>query len=97
MAAWYRFDDKRQAFILSLYIQPGAKRTEVAGLHGESLKIRIAAPPVDGAANDELIAFLKKILAVPASHIRLKHGLGSRNKVVEILQPCAPPEVLLQT
>ncbi|MHB9119059.1 MAG: DUF167 domain-containing protein [Burkholderiales bacterium] len=96
MAAWYRHDDRRQVLILSLYIQPGAKRTEVAGLHGEALKIRIAAPPVDGAANDELTAFLKKTLGVPASHIRIKHGLSGRSKVVEIQPPCASPEVLLQ-
>ena len=46
------------AVVLDLRVQPGAKRTEVAGMHGERVKIRLAAPPVDGAANDELVRFL---------------------------------------
>ena len=46
------------AVVLTLHIQPGARKTEICGLHGEALKIRLAAPPVDGKANDCLIAFL---------------------------------------
>src|SRR6185437_12849927 len=52
---WYRSDDDDgRRLILSLYIQPGAKRTEAVGLHGDALKIKLAAPPVEGAANDTL-------------------------------------------
>ena len=48
---------------LTLHIQPGAKKTEFAGLHGDALKIRLAAPPVDGKANEALIKFVADTLA----------------------------------
>ena len=50
--------------VLRLHIQPGAKKTEIAGLHGEALKIRLAAPPVDGKANACLVEFLARQLGV---------------------------------
>lgn len=53
---WLRQDAGTQK--LTLHIQPGAKKTEVAGEHGEALKIRLAAPPVEGKANQKLIAWL---------------------------------------
>ncbi len=70
--------------VLTLHIQPGAKRTEVAGQHGEALKIRLAAPPVDGKANDALIAFLAKTLGVPKSRVELVSGQSSRAKRVRV-------------
>lgn len=66
---------------LTLYVQPRASRTEVVGLHGDALKIRVAAPPVDGAANDALVAFLSKKLGVPRTNILLEAGRSSRRKV----------------
>ena len=69
---------------LTLHIQPGAKKTEIAGLHGDALKIRLAAPPVDGKANAALIEFLARQLDMAKSAIRLKTGESSRRKVVEI-------------
>ncbi len=93
-AVWYRFDVPSQRLTLTLHIQPNAKRTEVTGLHGEALKIRIAAPAVNGAANTALIAFLKHAFGVPAINIRLKHGAGGRHKIVEIDAPAQPPESL---
>ncbi|HEX8961721.1 MAG TPA: DUF167 domain-containing protein [Rhodocyclaceae bacterium] len=79
---WLRADGG--GVILTLHIQPGAKRTESAGLHGEALKIRLAAPPVDGKANDALIAFLAKTLGVPKSNVELVSGQTSRAKRVRI-------------
>ena len=67
-----------------LHIQPGAKKTEVAGLHGEALKIRLAAPPVDGKANACLIAFLADRLAVARSAVSLLSGDTSRAKRVHV-------------
>lgn len=67
---------------LQLHIQPRAARTEVAGLHGDALKIRLAAPPVDGAANEALVRWLVHTLDVPAHAVVLTGGLGSRRKSV---------------
>jgi len=65
-------------------VQPNAKRTEVAGRHGDAIKIRVAAPPVDGAANEELIRFLADRLKVPQSAVTILRGAGSRHKRVQI-------------
>jgi uncharacterized protein len=71
-------------FTLTLHIQPGAKKTEFAGLHGDALKIRLAAPPVDGKANDALIKFIAETLRLPKSAVNLKSGQSSRRKVLEV-------------
>lgn len=69
---------------LRLVIQPKASRTEAVGPHGEPprLKVRVAAPPVDGAANEELTRFLKKQLGLPGSRIELLRGQASKQKDV---------------
>lgn len=72
------------SLVLSLHIQPGAKKTEIAGLHGEALKIRLAVPPVDGKANAALIAFLAKTCGVPKSAVELVSGDTSRTKRVRL-------------
>jgi uncharacterized protein (TIGR00251 family) len=69
---------------LTLHIQPGAKKSEVAGLYGDALKIRLAAPPVDGRANEALIAFLAQRLGLPKSALTLKSGQSSRRKRIEV-------------
>ena len=69
---------------LTLHVQPGARRTEVAGLHGDALKIRLAAPPVDGKANAALIEFLATRLGIARAQVTLKSGQTSRRKVLEI-------------
>ena len=71
--------------VLTLHVQPGAKRTELAGMHGEALKIRLAAPPVDGRANDCLIGFIAKTLGVAKSRVELLSGASSRAKRIRIL------------
>ncbi len=80
--SWLRADG--DGVVLTLHIQPGAKRTECAGLHGEALKIRLAAPPVDGKANEALVAFLAKALGVPKSRVELVSGEASRAKRVRV-------------
>lgn len=69
---------------LRLRIQPRASRTEVAGLHGDLLRIRLAAPPVDGAANESLIRFLAELLGVPLRAVEITAGLSGRQKSVHI-------------
>ena len=83
MSDWFRqAADGR--ITLTLHIQPGAKKTEFAGLHGDALKIRLAAPPVDGKANEALLRFVADTLGLPKSAVSLKSGQTSRRKVVEI-------------
>lgn len=69
---------------LSLHVQPGAKRTEFTGLHGEALKLRLAAAPVEGKANAALIAFLAEYCGVARSAVTLLSGETSRQKVVRV-------------
>ncbi len=69
---------------LTLHVQPRASRTEVAGPHGDALKVRLAAPPVEGAANEELVRFLAERLKVPRSAVTLVSGMGGRRKVVVV-------------
>ncbi|MDD3483585.1 DUF167 domain-containing protein [Azovibrio restrictus] len=83
MSSWYR-QDRDGAFCLSLHIQPGAKKSSVAGLHGEALKIRLAAPPVDGKANTALVAFVAELLQLPRAAVSLKSGQTSRQKVLRV-------------
>ncbi len=67
---------------LTLHAQPGTKKTEFAGLHGEALKIRLAAPPIDGKANAVLTTFLAKYLGVPKAAISILSGESSRHKIL---------------
>jgi len=69
---------------ISVRAQPRASRNEIVGLHGDELKVRVAAPPVDGAANGELIKLLAKTLGVSRSALRVTRGEGSRSKVVRV-------------
>ena len=87
MTAWYRFDADRNVLCISVYVQPNARSTEVAGKHGESLKVRVAAPPLEDRANALLIEFLRKKLEVPASRIIIKRGARGRSKIVEVIAP----------
>jgi uncharacterized protein len=73
-----------QGYVLLVHAVPGAARTEVAGLHGDRLKIRVAAPPERGAANEALLAFLAKRLGLPKQALRLTVGASSRSKAVAI-------------
>jgi uncharacterized protein (TIGR00251 family) len=70
---------------LVVHVVPRARATDVAGRHGDALKIRLAAAPVDGAANDELVRFLAERLAVPRSAVTIAAGHTSRRKTVKIV------------
>ncbi len=83
-AAWHRYDAVTRRLTLTLHIQPGAKKNGIAGLHGDALKIRIAAPATDNKANIALIEFLAGTLGVPKSAVTIRQGATGRRKVVEI-------------
>ena len=76
---------------LRVHVQPRAKRSAIAGRHGDAVKVRLAAPPVDGAANAELVRVLAEALGLPRRAVRIVAGLAGRDKVVE-LDGLAPGE-----
>jgi uncharacterized protein (TIGR00251 family) len=69
---------------IRLHIQPRASRSELAGRHGDAIKVRLTAAPVDGAANEALLQFLAVRLQVPRSALSLVSGGSGRSKVVTI-------------
>ena len=69
---------------LSVFAKPRARRSRLVGLRGEVLEVALAAPPVDGAANEELVRFLAASLDLPGRAVRLVRGAGGRNKRVEV-------------
>ncbi len=76
---------------ISLKINAGARTTELAGRHGDAWKLRVAAPPVDGKANEAIIRFFAKLTGLHASAIRIASGFTSSNKILEFdgLDPSA--------
>jgi len=90
--SWYRRNSVE--LILTLHAQPGARTTAFAGLHGGALKLRLAAPPVEGRANAELIRFLATAFGVPREQVLLRRGANSRRKTVHITRPTrVPPDL----
>ena len=89
---WYRWEG--DALLIELTIQPGAASNTVAGRHGNLLKIRIQAPPVDGKANRALVEFLSREFATPRSRITIVKGETNRIKSIRIDQPKCLPAAL---
>lgn len=69
---------------LPVHATPGARRTGPAGARGETLRVRLAAPPVDGKANAELIAWAARAFGLPRSQVELLHGAGGRHKLLAL-------------
>jgi uncharacterized protein (TIGR00251 family) len=69
---------------LRLRISPGATRSAIVGRHGEAWKIRVAAPPQDGKANDAVVRLLARELELPRGSVTLVSGHGGRDKIVEV-------------
>ncbi len=83
------FDIKKQpnGVVFKIHVQPKASKNAFAGLHDDALKIRLTAPPVDGAANKMCVHFLAKELGIPKSAITIVAGQTSRNKHICISFP----------
>jgi uncharacterized protein (TIGR00251 family) len=77
--------------VLEVRVQPRSACTEVVGLHGGRLRVRLAAPPTDGRANAALAAFLADAFGVPRSRIVIEHGLASRDKRIRVRSPPTVP------
>ena len=93
MPAWHRREG--DTITLVLHVQPGARHSEVAGLHGDALKIRLAAPPIEGRANEALLRFMADCFKVPLRNVEIRQGGQSRHKRVEVRGSAVEPESLL--
>lgn len=91
MAGFFRWEN--DDLLLSIKVQPRASKDELAEILGDSLKIRITAPPVDGAANKHLIAFLANVFKVSKSHVTLMSGETGRDKRLRVHAPKQWPEM----
>lgn len=78
------YSEKDRGLTFAVRIVPRASRSEIAGEHNGALRIRIAAPPVDGAANRELIRLLAKCFKLPQNAVEIVSGAGSKNKIVSV-------------
>jgi uncharacterized protein (TIGR00251 family) len=94
-ASWYQWDGPN--LMLRLRIQPRASKDEFAGPYGNTLKIRLTAPPVNGKANEHLRAFLSKKFGVAKSQVTVLSGDTSREKWVRISSPRQFPPGILPT
>jgi uncharacterized protein (TIGR00251 family) len=80
---------------LCVHAQPGARRTEIVGLHGDALKIRVAARALEDRANQALLEFLAEAFDVPRRAVRLVAGMKAREKRFEISGSAVDPQNLL--
>ena len=83
--------------VLTLAVQPNARQTEVVGLHDGALRVKLAAPPIDGQANLALTAWLAKELGLPKRAVSLRRGVAARHKQVEIDAPLAAVQAWLRS
>lgn len=90
---WYQVNEKE--LTICVYVQPGAKNTEIQGLHDGALKIRLQAPAIEGRANDALIKYLVQLFAVPARQIVLVRGKQSRHKTLIIRDSKINPQLIM--
>jgi uncharacterized protein (TIGR00251 family) len=91
--SWHSTSPSGSVF-LRIHVQPGAKRTEVAGLHGDALKVRVAAPALEDRANEALVEFIAEKLGVARRDVTIASGAKSREKRVEVRAAADPARLL---
>lgn len=77
---------------IAVQVQPGAKKTEVVGVHDDALKLKLQAAPIEGRANEALVKFLSSCLAVPKGAVTITHGHTSKRKLVEVASQALTPD-----
>jgi uncharacterized protein (TIGR00251 family) len=77
---------------LAVQVTPNARKTEVIGVLDDALKLKLQAQPIEGKANEALVAFLAKALGVPRSAVSITHGLTSKKKLIEVVSATLTPE-----
>lgn len=85
--------DSPHGIRITVQLAPNAKKTEVAGVLDDALKIRVHAQPIEGKANDVLVRYLADVLALPKSAISITHGHASKRKIIEITASLSIDEV----
>jgi uncharacterized protein (TIGR00251 family) len=82
--AEFRIRANSEGVEVAVHVQPRSKKSEIAGIHGESLKLRVTAPPVDDAANQAVTEYFARLLGIPKSRVQILSGLKSRAKTILI-------------
>ncbi|OGI08465.1 MAG: YggU family protein [Candidatus Melainabacteria bacterium RIFCSPLOWO2_02_FULL_35_15] len=81
---WYKKSKNRLA--INIYVVPRSSKSEIIGIYNDSLKIKLKSPPVDNAANEELIRFLADKLKIPKKNIEITKGRNQKKKIISIEQ-----------
>jgi len=89
----YQWDD--QDLLLAIYVQPRASQAGISGMHGDRLKVKITAPPVEGKANAEVCKLFAQLCGVAKSQVEIISGTHSREKRLRIRAPKTLPDGLL--
>lgn len=92
--AWQTYKNQ-PCLILHIHVQPNAKKTEIIGRHGDALKVKLQAPPVEGQANQALIKFFATCFDIPNKQVTLVRGESSRQKTLALFGTTRAPETLL--
>ena len=82
-----RVSETDQGFVFKIFVQPRASRMGIAGRHGDALKVRVTAPPIEGEANRMCLKYLAKMLHLPLSAVEIVSGHGGRNKQILVRCP----------
>ena len=80
----FNISENASGITFAVQVAPRSRKDEIIGLQGDALKVRVTAPPVEGAANEALCRFLAKALGTPKSHVEVVAGASSRRKVVAV-------------
>lgn len=83
--------EKSEGIVFKIFAQPRSAKNAVAGIHGDALKIKLTAPPVDGAANEMCIKYLSKCLGVSKSSLEIMTGQTGRTKQILVRCPDEDP------
>lgn len=89
--------EQGQATLITLHVAPNARRTEISGWFDDAVRVRLAAQPVDGRANDALARWLAQALDLPLQGVTLVHGASSRKKTWRLERPLSDVQAWLET